>query len=85
VVARRLIRGVKHVGLINLVLGREVVPELLQNEASPENIARVARGFLEDRGKREAMRQELLSVRSKLGEAGASRRAALQVAQFVRD
>jgi len=85
VVARMLIRGVKHVGLINLVLGRGVVPELLQNEASPENIARVARGFLEDRGKREAMRQELLSVRSKLGEAGASRRAALQVAQFVGD
>jgi len=85
VVARMLIRGVEHVGLVNLVLGRGVVPELLQGEASPEKIAQVARGFLEDRGKREAMRKEILLVWSKLGEAGASRRAAVQVAQFVRD
>lgn len=80
---RMLVRGVKHVGLINLVLGKRVVPELLQNEASPEKIAQVARGLLEDEEKRMAMRKELLSVRSKLGEAGASRRAALQIAQFV--
>jgi lipid-A-disaccharide synthase len=82
---RMLIRGVKHVGLVNLVLEKGVVPELLQDEASPEKIARVARGLLEDKGQREAMRKELLSVRSKLGDVGASRRAALQVAQFVRD
>jgi lipid-A-disaccharide synthase len=80
---RMLVRGVKHVGLINLVLGKGVVPELLQNEASPEKIAQVARGLLEDEAKRMAMRKELLSVRSKLGEAGASRRAALQIARFV--
>ncbi len=84
-IARMLIRGVKHVGLVNLVLEKGVVPELLQGEASPEKIAQVARGLLEDKDRREAMRKELLSVRSKLGEVGASRRAALQVAQFVRD
>jgi lipid-A-disaccharide synthase len=79
---KRVVR-VKHVGLVNLVLGREVVPELLQDEASPERIARTVRGLLEDRGRREAMRRELLTVRSKLGEAGASRRAALHIARLV--
>ena len=80
---KMLVRGVKNVGLINLILGRQVVPELLQDEASAEKIAQVVRGLLQDDGAREAMRKELLSVRSMLGESGASRRAALDIKQFL--
>ena len=82
VLGKMMVR-VKQVGLINLVLGREVVPELLQNEARPEKIAPVVRALLQDRGQREAMREELLAVRSRLGEEGASHRAALHIARFL--
>ncbi|MDH7500487.1 MAG: lipid-A-disaccharide synthase [candidate division NC10 bacterium] len=82
VLARILIR-VEHVGLINLVLGKEVAPELLLEKATPERIAQVVGEFLNDPQRRETIRQELLSVRSRLGEEGASRRAALYILQFL--
>lgn len=79
----RVLMRVKHLGLINLVMGREVVPELLQRRASPGRVAQIVQEFLKDSAKRKAMSQELLSVRSMLGEEGASRRAALHIAQFL--
>jgi lipid-A-disaccharide synthase len=76
--ARWLVR-VPHVSLVNLVLGREVVPELLQGEASPQRIADVACALLADRGAVARMRQELTELRGRLGEPGASDRAAAEV------
>lgn len=72
-VACRLVK-VPHIALPNLVAGRPVVPELIQSSASPESIAEEALKVLKDGGKR--MRSELRTVREKLGEPGASERAA---------
>ncbi len=79
----KLLVRVSHVGLVNLLLGREVVPELLQRAARPEGIAQVVGVLLKDGRRREAMGEELLSVRSLLGEKGASRRAAMHIAHFL--
>jgi len=79
----RALMRVKHLGLINLVLGREVVPELLQSRASPGRVAEMVQELLQDLPRRKAMSQELLSVRSMLGEEGASRRAASHIADFL--
>lgn len=79
----RILMRVRHLGLINLVLGKEAVPELLQEQASPGRIAGIVRDLLKDPGKRREIRQELLSARSRLGEEGASRRAALHVFHFL--
>jgi lipid-A-disaccharide synthase len=72
---RRLIR-VPYVSLVNLVAGREVVPEILQDEATPERIAREVLSLLKDGDRRDAMVKDLGRVRAALGTPGAANRAA---------
>ena len=62
--------------MANLVAGRQVVPELMQDDFTPDAVARQALPLLEDRAAAEAMRADLRTVRAKLGTPGASRRAA---------
>jgi lipid-A-disaccharide synthase len=81
--ARALVR-LPDIALVNLVLGRRVVPELIQGAATPPRIAAEAARLLADRGGLERMRQALSEVRGKLGQGGASSRAAHAVAEFLR-
>ncbi len=67
---------VKHIGLVNLIAGRKIVPELLQKEASPGRIADIAFKMLSDSSDLERIRLELLSIRDLLGGPGASERVA---------
>ncbi len=62
--------------MANLVAGRQVVPELMQDDFTPDAVANHALALLEDPRRADAMRAELRSVRAKLGTPGASRRAA---------
>ena len=78
-IARRLVRGVSHISLPNIVAGREIVRELLQGQATPDAIAGAALQLLEDDVARAAQRAALLEVRVRLGEAGAGLRAARAV------
>ncbi|MES1242207.1 MAG: lipid-A-disaccharide synthase [Acidobacteriota bacterium] len=80
--ARLLVR-LPNVSLVNLVLGRRVVPELLQGEANPERIAAEAERILLDDRVRNEMRAGLAGLRAKLGEGGASGRAAKEVAAVI--
>ncbi len=81
--ARWLVK-LPHFSLVNLVLGRGAVPELLQAEASPEGLAAVAHALLTDPERVAAMRRDLGELRGRLGKPGASRRAAEQVADVLR-
>lgn len=72
----RILIKVDHIGLVNLVAGRRIVPELLQSEATPERIAEEVQGMLMDLPRRETIKKELAQVRSRLGTPGASQRAA---------
>ena len=74
-VGRALIR-VKNAGLVNLIAGKEIVPELLQSEASPGNIADTVFNMLSDVSGLERLKNELLNTRDLLGRPGASKRAA---------
>lgn len=74
--ARRLVRGVSHISLPNIIAGREIVPEFIQDRATPQAIAGAALAILEDDIARAAQRAALLEVRARLGEAGATVRAA---------
>jgi lipid-A-disaccharide synthase len=67
---------VKNIGLVNLIAGKEIVPELVQNDASPENIAERVERMLNDPVGLERMRNELLRIRNLLGRTGASERTA---------
>ena len=62
--------------MANLVAGRQVVPELMQDDFTPDAVAQQALPLLADRRTAEAMRADLRGVRAKLGTPGASRRAA---------
>jgi lipid-A-disaccharide synthase len=72
---RALIR-VDHIGLINLIAGRRLVPELIQGQASAEGITEQVFNLLADREKFAQLKKDLLAARSVLGESGASRRVA---------
>ncbi len=76
--ARLLVR-VPHASLVNLVLGRRAVPELLQAEAEPGRVAREALRLLSSRAEIDRMRAELAGLRPRLGRPGASERAANEV------
>lgn len=73
---RLLVRGVTHVGMPNIVAGREVVPELLQGDVTGPRIAAAARTILEDPARTAAIRAGLGEVRQRLGRGGAADRAA---------
>jgi len=73
---RLLVRGVTHVGMPNIVAGREVVPEFLQRDVTGTRIAAAARAILEDPARRAAIQAALREVRQRLGRGGAADRAA---------
>ncbi|MEA2694682.1 MAG: lipid-A-disaccharide synthase [Acidobacteriota bacterium] len=81
--ARALVR-LPDIALVNLVLGRRVVPELIQGAATPPRIAAEAARLLGDREAIAGIRQALSPLRGKLGQGGASARAAREVASFLR-
>lgn len=76
---------IPHLGLVNVVAGREVVPEFLQFQARPRRLARAALSLLGDRNKQKLMREDLKAVRAKLGQPGASQRAARLVLEVIKD
>jgi lipid-A-disaccharide synthase len=65
--------------MANLVAGQEVVPELMQDDFTPEAVAHHAVAILEDPRRAAVMREGLKMVKAKLGTPGASRRAAAAV------
>jgi len=67
---------VKHIGLVNLIAGKEIVPELLQDKASPRKIAGKVYEMLSDASGLERLRNELLGINNALGGPGASERVA---------
>lgn len=73
--ARWLIR-VKWIGLVNLVAGRTVVPEVIQDDATADRLCREVRRLLTDQEAYNGMKNGLADVRRSLGEPGASLRAA---------
>ncbi|MEW6333067.1 MAG: lipid-A-disaccharide synthase [Thermodesulfobacteriota bacterium] len=74
-IGRRVIH-VEHISLANLIAGRQVVPELIQDEAHSERIADEVRQLLVRAEKRRAMKAALAEIRGKLGAPGASQRTA---------
>jgi lipid-A-disaccharide synthase len=74
-IARRLVTA-PHLALVNVVAGRRVVPEVVQEQMTAERIAAEVGRILTDERVASAMRADLARVRSALGEPGASARAA---------
>jgi lipid-A-disaccharide synthase len=71
-----LIKGVKFLGLANIIAGRCVMPELIQDDFTPERLCGLLVGYLKDDAKREAALADLDETNAMLGAGGASARAA---------
>ena len=79
---RRFVR-VPYYAMVNLIAGRRVVPELIQAAFTAEGVAAELLPLLADTPGRQAMKAGLAEVRQRLGRAGASARAADEVAPFL--
>ena len=74
--AARLVMKTNYLGMPNVLAGREIVPEFLQHEARPKAIARSVLHLMNDSSAREQMISEFDAIIEKLGESGASAKAA---------
>jgi len=79
----RLLVQVRHIGLVNILAGRRIVPELLQREVNPDRIAAEAKKMLYDKDYYARIKKELHDVKIKLGPPGASERAARVIAGML--
>ncbi|HEY4706822.1 MAG TPA: lipid-A-disaccharide synthase [Thermodesulfobacteriota bacterium] len=80
-IAKALVK-LSHAGLPNIVAGREVVPELLQDMATPGRIAAEALSMLEG-PKREAILNGYDEIRKNLGRGGAASKAARSIYNLI--
>jgi len=80
--ASRLVR-VPHIGLINMVAGERIVPELIQDQLTPDRIMKEVLHVLKDRVRSAEISKKLKQAVSRLGGPGASARAAEVVVQCL--
>lgn len=74
-IMKRLIK-IPNISLVNIVAGKRIVPELVQHEATPNAMADHVISLLNNEVERATMLQELIEVKRKMGDAGASQRVA---------
>jgi lipid-A-disaccharide synthase len=79
----RMLVKIKCFGLANIVVGRKVVPELLQGEVTPQRIALEAKKILQDQAQREEIKDAFRLITDKLGGKGASQRVARIALQMM--
>jgi len=72
----RMVISVPFIGLVNLVAGEEVVPELIQGDVTPDRLAREAMDILDHDERRRDMVKKLHDLRETLGQGSASERTA---------
>jgi lipid-A-disaccharide synthase len=81
-IGRRIIQ-VKYLAMPNLLANESIFPELIQHDATAENIARTALELLNDAQRRETIRVKLTKVVESLGGPGASQRAAQAIVRLL--
>jgi len=82
-VGRKVITGVKYLGLANIVAGREVMPELLQDDFTPQRLSELLYVYLTDPAKRAQMCADLVATTALLGTGKADERAADEIAAVL--
>ncbi len=81
-IARSLV-SIPNIALANVVAGKRVVPEFVQRQAIPSRIAEEMYEILTEKERYRNIQNELKKVKEKLGEEGASKKAAEIVAQML--
>jgi len=79
--AARLVVNVKYLGMPNVLANKEVVPEFIQHRARPKAIARAVLRLMYNRTARNRMISEFDAIVPRLGEGGASEKAARTIVE----
>lgn len=74
---------VPNIAMVNVVAGKRIVPELVQNKVNAVNIAAEAWGIMSNPEKQEIIKKDLAVVKNKLGEPGVAKRAAKIVTDII--
>ncbi len=82
-IARKLIT-IKHISLVNILLKKNLVKELVQKKASAENISQEAFTILSNPQKFAVMQKELLTIRNMLGKKGVASRVAESILEYLK-
>lgn len=82
-IGRNLI-SLKNIGLVNIVAGETVVPELIQNEVNPGKIVEMGSDYLLNQEKIKSVKQKLEVIKGKLGSKKASMNAASIIYSFIK-
>ena len=81
-IGRLLVRGVKHIGMPNILAGRTIVPELIQNAVTAADLVRAAEPMLAEPLHSQTA-ASLRAVRASLGEPGAAARVAAMALEMT--
>lgn len=81
-IGRKLLK-VKWISLANLIVGREIIRELVQMDCNPRTIADELRKILDDKQYDAEFQRNYAELRQRMGSAGASQRAAQAVIKFA--
>jgi lipid-A-disaccharide synthase len=82
-IAKALVK-IKYIGLVNLIMDKEVVKELIQNELTAENLRKELEDLLTNQKKRLQLQQDYLALKNLLSQGGhASANAAKSIYNFV--
>jgi len=81
----RMVIRVPFIGLVNLVAGEKVVPELIQGDVTPERLAQEAMDILEHDDKHRNMVRKLHDLRDKLGQGSASEKTARIALEMIEE
>ena len=82
-IVMRMFMRVSLIGLVNIVAGKKIVPELIQYNLTSDSLFKEADKILFESERRDLIKKELAEVKKALGEEGASRRAALSVLNLL--
>jgi lipid-A-disaccharide synthase len=81
--AGRLLVKVKHLGMPNVLADKEVVPEFIQHQAKPDELAKATLRLIDEPAARQQMISEFDKIIAQLGEGGASEKAAKAIVEAL--
>ena len=84
-IARKLVnvKFVKYISLVNLIMGKMIVKELIQKEFNPESLKKELNKLLNDNQYRNNMLEGYIELKNKLGSTGASEKAAQLIYNYL--
>ena len=82
-IGRKILKA-KWISLANLIMGREIIRELVQMDCNPKTVAAELRKILDDEQYNAEFQRNYAELRQRMGSAGASQRAAKAVIEFLK-